>query len=312
MASYAGPVIDAHFHLWSLAGDHYPWLRPGGQLGRVGRFDSLKHDYLPADYARDIAGQNVVASVHIEALWDPEDDPVAETQWLESLDRSGPLAVRYVAAAPFGQDRTEEVLRRQARFDRVVGIRQVVAWNPDPSNSMIETPHLVRDRHWREALPLLTELGLLLELLIYPWQADEVAELAAAYPELTVVVNHIASPVDPSPAGMAHWRRGIAVLAAVQGYLPDPTDEAIADVVRRVVDAFGSERSMMASDFPVGGMEQSFAAVFRQYRGSVEYLDAVEQFNVFCGTAARIYSIPLADIGVVRPELAPAPANETR
>jgi predicted TIM-barrel fold metal-dependent hydrolase len=298
---YRGPVLDAHFHLWSLAGDHYPWLRPSGQLGRAGVFDSLKHDYLLADYRRDIAGQGVVASVHIEALWDPTSDPVDETRWLEGLDHSDGLAARYVAAAPFGLDSTADILHEQAAFDRVVAIRQVVAWNPDPNNSMTSTPHLVRDEQWQQALPVLEELGLHLELLIYSWQADEVAELALAHPGLTVVIDHVAGPVDQTPDGVARWRDGVAALASapnvviklssIHGYLSEPTQAATSAVVQTVVEAFGPNRAMFASDFPVAGMRLSFDEIYSQYRRSVVHLPARDQHALFYGTAARVYRV---------------------
>lgn len=330
---YSGPVVDAHFHLWSLAGDHYPWLTPTGPLTGEGHFDSLKHDYLLDDYRRDIFGQHVVASVHIEALWDPEDDPVNETRWLESLDHSGHLAERYVAGAPFGVPATEGILRRQAAFEPVVGVRQTIAWNPDPTNSMISTPHLVADERWQQALPVLQELSLHLELLMYARQAEEVAELASAHPGLTIVVNHVAGPLDQTPEGVAQWRDGLQRLAAepnlqikissVQGYLPVPTQVATSEVVRTVVEAFGPHRAMFASDFPVGGTELGFAEVFSQYRHSVAHLDHNDQYALFCGTAARTYRLPLStmelsdrdrpgDSDVVAPELSAAPSDETR
>lgn len=298
---YAGPVLDAHFHLWSLAGDHYPWLKPEGQLAGSDAFDRLKHDYLLADYRRDVAGEGVVASVHMEAVWDPDDDPVAETRWLESLDHSDHLAERYVAAAPFGVDRTEDVLRRQAAYDRVTGIRQIVAWNPDQSSSMSAVAHQVRDERWQQALPLLQELGLHLDLLIYAWQADEVAEMAADHPGLDVVIDHVGGPVDQTPDGVARWRDGIARLAAepnvmmkissVHGYPVEPTQAATSAVVQTVVDAFGPDRAMFASDFPVAGMGLSYHTIFTLYRQSV-HLEARDQYALFCGTAARFYGIP--------------------
>ncbi|PZE23564.1 amidohydrolase [Curtobacterium sp. MCBD17_028] len=308
-ALYDGPVIDAHFHMWDLAGDHYPWLMPGGSFGPKGLFDSLKHDYVLDDYRRDIDGQNVVASVHIEALWDAEDSPVNETRWLESLDKSDNLAIRYVAAVPFERPDTEQLIREQAAFERVVSIRQTIAWNPDPENTMMVEAEISRRPSWRAALPVIAELGLALDLLIYPWQADEVVELAAAYPSLTIVVNHIASPIDQSPDGLARWRDDVALLAtaanvvikvsSVHGYLPEPTYAHAEPLIRHVLDRFGGGRSMIASDFPVGGIRGiTYAEAFDQYRRAAAHLSADEQFALFCGTASRVYRIPLASVGV--------------
>ena len=52
----------------------HPWLNPSdGSVQALGGLDKLRHDYLVADYLRDSAGENIVASVHIEALWDAAD-----------------------------------------------------------------------------------------------------------------------------------------------------------------------------------------------------------------------------------------------
>lgn len=308
---YSGPIIDAHFHLWDLAGDHYPWLMPGGSFGPKGLFDSLKHDYVLDDYRADIAGQNVVASVHIEALWDAADSPVNETRWLETLDKSDNLAIRYVAAVPFEQPETERLLREQAAFDRVVSIRQTIAWNPDPDNTMMPEPEISRRSTWRAALPVIEELGLAVDLLIYPWQADEVVELALLHPGITFVVNHIASPIDQSDDGLAAWRSDVALLAtapnvvikvsSVHGYLPEPSYERAAPLIRHVLDSFGAARCMIASDFPVGGIRGiSYAEAFDHYRRATAHLSSEEQFEAFCGTASRVYRIPLEDIGAAR------------
>lgn len=308
-APYTGPIIDAHFHLWDLAGDHYPWLMPGGSFGPKGLFDSLKHDYVLEDYRADIAGQGVVASVHIEALWDAADSPVNETRWLETLDKSDNLAIRYVAAVPFEKPDTERLLREQAAFERVVSIRQTIAWNPDPDRTMMPEPEISRRPAWRSALPVLEELGLALDLLIYPWQADEVVELAREHPGLTIVVNHIASPIDQTQQGLADWRKDVVLLAtapnvvvkvsSVHGYLPSPDYDFAAPLIRHVVDSFGAARCMIASDFPVGGIRGiGYAEAFDHYRRATRHLPPAEQFELFCGTASRVYRIPLAEIGV--------------
>src|ERR1700735_162244 len=97
---YRGPIIDAHIHLWDLGMDRHPWLRPvGGDIQALGNLAPIRQNYLVDDYPRDAASQNVVASVHIEAAWDRADDPLAEIEWLETLDKSSGIAARYIGFA---------------------------------------------------------------------------------------------------------------------------------------------------------------------------------------------------------------------
>src|SRR5688572_18817988 len=99
MALYRGPIVDAHHHLWDLSDDRYPWLgsaRPPQMV--FGPSEPLARDYLIEDYLRDISGQDVVKSVHVEAGFGGA--PGEETAWLQAIaDRHGyPHGI--VAAAP--------------------------------------------------------------------------------------------------------------------------------------------------------------------------------------------------------------------
>ncbi len=83
---YSGPIIDPHHHLWDLSMGKHPWLLPTDpSVQAVAGLSQIATNYLVGDYVRDSSGHNVVATVHIEALW--AGDPLGETQWLETLDK---------------------------------------------------------------------------------------------------------------------------------------------------------------------------------------------------------------------------------
>ena len=88
---YDGPIVDAHHHLWDLSMGKHPWLSPNSAVPLPG-LEDLRHDYLVDDYLRDSARHNVVATVHVEALWDAA-DPLGETRWLETPGQE-PLGCR--------------------------------------------------------------------------------------------------------------------------------------------------------------------------------------------------------------------------
>jgi predicted TIM-barrel fold metal-dependent hydrolase len=297
---YAGPIIDAHTHLWDLGMDRHPWLRPSGDFGPPGRFDVLKgKNYLIDDYRGDIAGTDVVASVHVEALWDPADGRVNETRWLESLD-GGALASRYVAGVTFGVPGTEDELREQAGFDRVRGVRQVIAWTPNPARRMAAEEGITRGRAWRGTIPLLLELDLHLELLLYPHQAEDVAELARDFPTLPIVVNHIGSPIEQDDEGVSKWRRAIATMAehpnvhiklsAAAAYPEEKSVAAMRRFVAPVVDDFGADRVLWGSDFPVGTLVGwSYSRYLEAYREILDERTVDEQASILYWTARRLY-----------------------
>jgi predicted TIM-barrel fold metal-dependent hydrolase len=115
------------------------------------------------------------------------------------------------------------------------------------------------------------------------------------------VVNHCASPIERGEDDLADWRRNVALLAgapnvvmkisSLGSYDPAPTQASFDMVIGELVDAFGPDRAMFASDWPVGTMKMTFADVYALYRASVADLAPDEQRALFHDTAARVYSI---------------------
>ena len=213
---YRGPIIDAHCHLWDLAMDRHPWLRPKGDaIQALGDLGPIRRNYLVDDYRRDAADQNVVASVHIEAAWDRSDDPLAEIRWLETLDKSSGVAVRYIGFADLASPGAGVVLDRLAQVERCVGVRQMLSWHPtQPARSFAQRPGIADEGGFRRGVALLARHDQLLELMLYPYQAEEVARLAHDVPGQTIIVNHCGSPIDRDPDGMARWRQALKLLGA--------------------------------------------------------------------------------------------------
>ena len=139
---YRGPIIDAHIHLWDLGMDRHPWLRPvGGAIQALGDLTPIRRNYLVDDYRRDAANQNVVAAVHVEAAWDRADDPLAEIEWLETLDKSSGVAARYIGFADLTAPDVGAALDRLSEVKRCVGIRQMLSWHPaEPARSFAPRP----------------------------------------------------------------------------------------------------------------------------------------------------------------------------
>jgi predicted TIM-barrel fold metal-dependent hydrolase len=297
---YSGPIVDAHTHLWDLSMGRHPWLAPSGNaVQALGGLDKLRRTYVVDDYLRDTARQNIVASVHIEALWDPA-DPVGETRWLESLDKSRGVAERYTAAAPFGTPRAAAILERQATFPRVVGIRDILSFHPTrPEKSFASRGDRAFDPAWRADVARLPALGLMLELMMYPYQLDGVLAVARAMPDLVVLVNHCASPIDRDAEGMARWRDAVRQLAGepnialtvsnVAGYDPAPTYESVRAVALHCIECFGTERTILATDWPVAGLVTDYDSIYDNFRRITADMTAAEQSALFHDNARRFY-----------------------
>lgn len=297
---HPGPIIDPHHHLWDLSSGNHPWMVPESPtVQAVPGLDTIAPDYLVEDYIRDAAGHNVVASVHIEALW--AGDPVDETRWLDTLSKTQGVALRYVAAASLGKPGASAIIKRQAAFERVFGIRGIVSCHPDVKKGFVSDPRLGYDPAWRSDVRNLYECGLNFELMMYPYQAQAVFDLAETFPNLQIVINHCGSPIDRDEEGMQRWRYGLRKIAAQPnvvlkisnpgGYDEVRTHETIGNVVRQCIESFETERTMFGTDYPVSRIQMTFDEIYDSFKRSVGDLSADEQRALFHDNAKRVYRL---------------------
>lgn len=297
---YGGPVIDPHHHLWDLSLKRHPWL----EKARNGGPAPLLRDYTVEDYRRDAANQNVVATVHVEAGWS-DAHPLEESRWLATLDRTSDIARRIVARVPLDNPEAARLLEAEAANPDVVGIRDIVSWHPDPARSFAPRPHRMADPVWRAGLTHLSRLGLVFDLMLYPWQMGEALDLVRAFPETLFVLNHGGSPVDRSAEGMALWRNGLRALGRepnmrlkisdLVAYDNDWTPESLMPVIEHGLDCFGPARAMFASDFPVTGLHASFDEAYAVFRAAAAPLSLDEQRALFFTTANETYRLGMGE-----------------
>ncbi len=163
------------------------------------------------------------------------------------------------------------------------------------------SPGGMTDQRWRAGFGRLAGLGLRFDLQTPWWHLGEAATLAADYPDTPIILNHTGLPADRSPEGLAGWRAAMAELALrpnvsvkISG-LGQPgrawTVDANRGIIRTVIDLFGVDRCMFASNFPVDSLCGSFADIFGGFEASVADLTEPEREALFSGNARRIYGI---------------------
>ena len=299
---YDGPIIDAHHHLWDLSLGRHPWLTSAaGAIKALGNIDFLRRDYLIADYLADVGPQNVVGSVYVEAVWDRARPPTEEIAWVEGLARPAGIAARTVAWAPLAAPDVAATLDALAAHRSVAGIRETVRWHPDPAKRW--TPAgLMDDPAWRRGAALLAHRGLTLDLLMNPHQAEDVVRLARDLPELTIIVNHCGTPTERDDAGLRHWRDGLHAMGRLPNvaiklsnyaaYAADRSLPALRATVMTCIDAFGMQRALFGTDYPVGGRTLSFQEHCNHFMDVVATCSADEQRALFHDNAARLYRFP--------------------
>lgn len=297
------PIVDAHHHLWQLAGGplSYPWLQDAQPhaffLGEYGR---LKRDYLPPDYRRDAAGHNVLRTVHVEAECS-RDQQVAETRWLTQMNARHGMPDAIVAHAWFHTPDAEEILAQQKSFALVRGIRSKPVTSRGPGESVAGAPGTMQDARWLAGLRLLRKFDLSWDLRVPPWHLEDAAQVLRANGDIRVALNHSGFPWDRSAAGLARWRQGMKALAACGQVfcklsclcLPDaPWDyEDNRRIVLEAIEIFGSDRCMFASNFPVDGLRVTFDRMFQDFKRMTAELSASERRKLFHDNAAAFYRL---------------------
>ena len=308
------PIIDPHHHLW---------VRNG-------------YTYLMPEFAADLAsGHNIVATIFAEChsmyrLTGPEQTrSLGETEFVRgqaAMSASGDFGTTRACDVMFGNvDLTlgaavEPLLEQhlEASGGRFRGVRISSGWHQDERiNNVAEQAGVLLDPRVSDAVKVIQRMGLSLDCWLYHTQLDELAQLADAHPDLTIVLNHVGSPILGGPYRgrtdevFEHWKVGIAraserrnvfvKLGAMPIRMPSyvgdrtlpPGSEEVSAAWRpwmeTCIEAFGVERSMYESNFPVQKRWCSYQVCWNAFKRISAGASVAEKAQLFAGAAARAY-----------------------
>jgi L-fuconolactonase len=276
--------IDAHQHFWNYSPEEYPWIGSG--------MERLAHDYLPSDLAPRLAAADLDGSVAVQAR-----QSLDETRWLLELADAYPLIKGVVGWVDLRSERVADELAEFADGPALVGVRHVVQDEPDPRFLLGEA--------FLRGLRHLAPLGLTYDLLLYPHQLPAAVELVALMPEQPFVLDHLAKPQVRSgvAAAMEPWRTDIQALAKHQ-HVTCKLSGLVTEAAWRgwqrddftpyldvALEAFGPDRLMFGSDWPVCLLSGEYADVAAIVTEHIATLSPTDQEKILGGTATRFYGI---------------------
>jgi len=294
------PITDAHHHLWDMR-DYHVWLHANPRVVNfVGDYEAICQDYLATDYLADAAGLPLIASVHIQAEFDPS-NPVGETAWLSSqADRTG-FPTGIVGFADLSDPLVGQLLEEHAAYSRFRGVRHMLNWDSLPGRSFAEHGAFMSDEQWRRGFGLLAGMGLRFDMQIWPKQMGEAAALIADFPDARVALNHTGFPIDRDAESMQLWRNGMRALAQQPnvyvkisglGMLDHEwTTDSIRPIVLEAIEIFGVQRAMFASNFPVDKLYSDYPTIFRAFSAITADFTQAERERLFAGTAIDFYDL---------------------
>jgi L-fuconolactonase len=278
-------TVDAHHHVWDLSVRDQDWIT-GPEL------QPLRRNFGMADLAPEAATAGVDRTVLVQTVTVAD-----ETPELLALAQESSLVAGVVGWTDLTRpDVADELarLREMPGGRRLRGIRHQVQGERDPG--WLLRPDV------RRGLAAVEDAGLVYDLVVRPRQLPACARAAAEHPGLTFVLDHLGKPpiaarvLDP-------WAGAVRELAALPNTVcklsgmvteADParwTSDDLRPYADTVLEAFGPDRTMFGSDWPVCTLAATYGQVVRSAEELTSGLDGSERRSVFAGTACRVYRV---------------------
>jgi len=276
-------IIDAHHHLWSFNEADYGWMDDSMKV--------LKRDYLSADLQEEIAKAGVSGTVVVQAR-----QIIEETRWLLEQADANPFIKGVVGWVDLRSPELVQQLEEFAGHPKLVGVRHVI--HDEPDDDFMLRPAFVK------GIEQLKAYDLTYDLLLFPKHLERAIELVSMFPDQRFVLDHISKPFIKSGI-MQPWKDDIEALAAqanvwckISGMVTEASLDSwkyddFVPYMKVVSEAFGMDRVMLGSDWPVCRLAGEYDAVMGIAMVYLRSLSDGEKENVFYKNAIDCYKIKL-------------------
>jgi L-fuconolactonase len=274
--------IDAHQHFWRYAPETHAWITDD--------MAKLRRDFLPADLELARAENDVHGTVAVQA-----DQSERETEFLLSLAECSRSILGVVGWIDLRAQNVCERLEHYSKFPTLVGFRHIVQTEPD-DNFLLRSDFLRGIAH-------LQRYGFTYDILIYPRHLPAALAFVEKFPAQRFVIDHLAKPDIRGGTGFDAWRDGIRALAQhpnvsckASGMVTEadwarwqPAD--LTPYLDVVCDAFGADRVMFGSDWPVCLVAASYSQTVGALDDYAQKLSPADRHKLFFANAAHFYGL---------------------
>lgn len=285
------PFIDTHFHLHDMKHPtlRYGWLEPHADHGFLEDTDPLKAQrYRIKDFLAETRFANVVKAIHVQAAVNTP-DPVDETEWLQAFADQTGFPQGIIAECHLARPDAAKVLDRHLQYRNVRGIR-----NFGDGRYLVDTA-------WRRGFAELGPRRLVSCIDTRVERAPDILDLAQSFPETQICIDHCAIPMGRDPQSFREWRAAMDTMAQspnvtmkISGLgMRDPrwTVESIRPYVLGSIEAFGVDRVVFGTNWPVDRLFSSYPDVINAYAEIIGDFTREEQTAMFAGNAERLFRI---------------------
>ena len=278
--------VDAHQHYWQPARGDYDWMpEDNPTLSRV---------YTPVDLAPQLADAGIARSVLVQAA-----ATVNETEYMLGLADATESVGAVVGWADFEASDVAETLGRLANHPKFSGVRPMI-------QDIADDDWMLRD-DVQSGFRAVRDLDLTFDALGFPRHLANFLTILARYGDMRSVVDHCMKPdiAGHNPGSFRFWADGMSTIAAetgayckLSGLVTEARENWTLDDLRpyalHVLEAFGPDRVMWGSDWPVVRLRAEYDRWLEAAEVLTDELSAEEKARVFGGTAAEFYRISAA------------------
>ena len=277
--------IDAHHHLWRYNKIEYDWIGPG--------MDAIARDFAPPDLRREMSACGIDGSVAVQAR-----QSVEETEWLLDVAENSEFIRGVVGWAPIASRGLLGITERWGGRKKLKGLRHIIQGESDDEFILRED--------FNAGIAALAGTGLVYDILIYEKHLPAAVTFVDRHPNQVFVLDHIGKPRikervwEPWRGNLLELGKRGNVYCKLSGMVTeaDWKNWTVADLrpyVEVVLGAFGPDRLVFGSDWPVCLLASSYRDWFETAQQFLAMLSTPEKDLVFGGVAAKVYSLENTD-----------------
>jgi len=274
-------IIDAHQHFWQYDPEKHSWISD--------EMSVLKKDFLAKELWAEFEQNNISGSIAVQA-----DQSEEETEFLLQLASENSFIKGVVGWVDLRSPNIEGRLEYFSSYPKLKGFRHVVQDEPDVNFMLGEA--------FQNGIAALQKHNFTYDILIFPTQLQAALQLVQKFPNQSFVIDHIAKPQIKS-GNLSAWAKQMTSIAQyenvyckVSGMVTEADwnkweYQDFVPFLEVVFNAFGTDKIMFGSDFPVcllAGSYKNVKGILYQY---LQGFSEEEQLNVWSGNAQRFYKI---------------------
>jgi L-fucono-1,5-lactonase len=273
--------IDAHHHFWQFSAAEFGWISEA--------MPAIRRDFLPTDLVPEIRAVGIDGVVSVQAR-----QTLEETRWLLQLANQNDFIKGVVGWAPLADANVRTQLAELASEPKLRGIRHIVQDEPNDD--------FILGDDFNRGIAALKDVGLVYDILIYERQLPQAVEFVDRHPQQVFVLDHLAKP-RAKENQLEPWRTNIRQIAERQnvycklsGLATEAdwqawTEPQLLPYLETVVEAFGPQRLMFGSDWPVCLLAVTYQNWHDLVARFCSRLSASEQTRIFGETAIEAYRL---------------------